>query len=119
MSVNFKRPSVPPEVVGWLLRLTLLTIFHTSVGPNDVARAELFKERNRILRLRFVSGAKVVSHTTRLRSTQSLTTNLPARYTSGALDPGSYKVQVTAKGFQQRQRGVDGEGWQNTRRAKH
>jgi len=46
-----------------------------------------------------VSGAKVVITTVATGQVQTLSTNASGAYTTGALDPGSYKVQVSAKGF--------------------
>jgi hypothetical protein len=46
-----------------------------------------------------ISGAKVVVTNTATGQTISLTTNSAGVYNSGALSPGQYKVQVSAKGF--------------------
>src|SRR5271166_337623 len=46
-----------------------------------------------------VSGAKVLITNTGTGQTQALTSNASGSYTSGALDPGKYRVQVSAKGF--------------------
>jgi hypothetical protein len=46
-----------------------------------------------------VSGAKVVITNTGTGQSLNLTANASGAYTSGPLDPGSYKVQVSAKGF--------------------
>jgi len=46
-----------------------------------------------------VSGAKVLITNQGTSQTQTLTSNASGSYTSGALDPGKYKVQVSAKGF--------------------
>jgi len=46
-----------------------------------------------------VSGAKVVITNTGTGQSLSLTANASGAYTSGPLDPGTYKVQVSAKGF--------------------
>jgi hypothetical protein len=46
-----------------------------------------------------VSGAKVIITNTGTSQSLNLTANPSGAYTSGALDPGTYKVQVSAKGF--------------------
>ena len=46
-----------------------------------------------------ISGAKVVVTNTATGQAISLTTNSAGVYNSGALSPGQYKVQVSAKGF--------------------
>jgi hypothetical protein len=46
-----------------------------------------------------VSGAKVAITNTGTGQTTTLTTNQSGAYNSGALAPGGYKVQVSAKGF--------------------
>src|SRR5215471_9451956 len=46
-----------------------------------------------------VGGAKVAITNTGTGQSLSLTANPAGAYTSGALDPGTYKVQVSAKGF--------------------
>jgi hypothetical protein len=46
-----------------------------------------------------VSGAKVLITNQGTGQTQTVTTNAAGSYTSQALDPGKYKVQVSAKGF--------------------
>src|SRR3984893_12357893 len=46
-----------------------------------------------------VSGAKVVITNTETNQSNDLTSNSSGAYNSGALAPGSYKVQVSAKGF--------------------
>jgi carboxypeptidase family protein len=46
-----------------------------------------------------VSGAKVVITNEGTGQAQALTTNASGAYTSGPLNPGSYKVQLSAKGF--------------------
>ena len=46
-----------------------------------------------------VSGAKVVITNAGTSQAQTLSTNASGAYTSGPLGPGSYKVQVSAKGF--------------------
>src|SRR5229473_2114752 len=46
-----------------------------------------------------VEGAKVVITNIGTSQTLSLTSNSAGAFSSGPLDPGTYKVQVTAKGF--------------------
>jgi hypothetical protein len=46
-----------------------------------------------------VSGAKVVITNSETNQSNDLTSNSSGAYNSGALAPGSYKVQVSAKGF--------------------
>jgi hypothetical protein len=46
-----------------------------------------------------VGGAKVVITNLATSHALTLTSNAAGAYTSGALDPGAYKVQVSAKGF--------------------
>src|SRR5919198_763264 len=46
-----------------------------------------------------VSGAKVIVTNTATSQTIELTTNAAGYYNSGALAPGNYRVQVSAKGF--------------------
>src|SRR6202051_2934468 len=46
-----------------------------------------------------VSGAKVIVTNTSTGQSLNLNANQSGVYTSGALDPGTYKVQVSAKGF--------------------
>lgn len=46
-----------------------------------------------------VGGAKVVITNTGTGQSLNLTSNPAGAYTSGPLDPGAYKVQVSAKGF--------------------
>src|SRR5207237_995315 len=46
-----------------------------------------------------VSGAKVTIANTSTGQTVDVTTNAAGAYNSGALAPGQYKVQVSAKGF--------------------
>src|SRR5258708_16974901 len=46
-----------------------------------------------------VSGAKVVITNTGTNQTVTLTSNSSGAFSTGPLDPGNYKVQVSAKGF--------------------
>jgi hypothetical protein len=46
-----------------------------------------------------VSGAKVIITNMGTSHALTMTSNASGAYTSGALDPGAYKVQVSAKGF--------------------
>src|SRR4029077_4475307 len=46
-----------------------------------------------------VDGAKIVIRNTATNQEISLTSNSAGAFNSGALVPGTYKVQVTAKGF--------------------
>src|SRR5258708_26876834 len=46
-----------------------------------------------------VDGAKVVIINTGTNQTVALTSNSAGAFSTGPLDPGSYKVQVSAKGF--------------------
>jgi hypothetical protein len=99
MSLNFKRPVRPAGSFVWLaLAITLLLsstllLGQTTVGTGSV-QGTVTDPSGAV-----VSGAKVVITNQATGQSQSLNTNASGAYTSGALDPGSYKVQVTAKGF--------------------
>ena len=99
MSLNFNRSLRPAGTfVGFALAITLLLssaflLAQTTVGSGSIS-GNVTDPTGAV-----VSGAKVVVTNTGTGQTQTLTTNASGDYSSGPLDPGSYKVQVSAKGF--------------------
>ena len=101
MSINFNRP-VCLGLAGTFARFALALAFllsstlllaQTTVGSGSI-QGTVTDPSGAV-----VSGAKVVITHQGTGQTQTLTTNASGSYTSGALDPGNYKVQVSAKGF--------------------
>jgi len=99
MSLNFNRPVRPTGTfVGFVLAITLLLssaflLAQTTVGSGSISGTVTDPSGA------VVSGAKVVVTNAGTAQAQTLTTNAAGAYASGPLDPGSYKVQVSAKGF--------------------
>jgi Carboxypeptidase regulatory-like domain len=99
MSVNFNSPVRPAgTVVRFALAITFLLsstllLAQTTVGTGSI-QGTVSDPSGAV-----VSGAKVVITNQGTAQTQTLSTNASGAYTSGPLDPGSYKVQVSAKGF--------------------
>jgi hypothetical protein len=99
MSLNFNRPVRPAGTfvtfalaITFLLSSTLL-LAQTTVGTGSI-QGTVTDPSGAV-----VSGAKVVVSNQGTGQTQSLTTNASGSYSSQALDPGQYKLQVSAKGF--------------------
>src|SRR5579864_4144433 len=97
MSLNFNRPIRP---VGTFIALAItfllfstLVFAQTTVGSGSI-QGTVTDPSGAV-----VSGAKVVVTNQGTGQSQTLTSNAAGAYSSGALDPGSYKVQVSAKGF--------------------
>jgi hypothetical protein len=99
MSPNFNRPI---RRAGMFLTLALAITFllssavllaQTTVGSGSIS-GTVTDPTGAV-----VSGVKVVVTNTGTAQTQTLTTNASGDYSSGPLDPGNYKVQVSAKGF--------------------
>jgi hypothetical protein len=99
MSLNFNRPLrsagtfvVFALAITFLMSSTLL-LAQTTVGSGSIS-GTVTDPTGAV-----VSGAKVVVTNIGTAQTQRLTTNASGDYSSGPLDPGNYKVQVSAKGF--------------------
>jgi hypothetical protein len=99
MSANFNRPL---RLAGTFVRFTLAITFllssafllaQTTVGSGSIS-GTVTDPTGAV-----VSGAKVVITNAGTAQVQTLTTNASGAYTSGPLDPGTYRVQVSAKGF--------------------
>ncbi len=101
MSINFNRP-VSFSAAGTLARFALAIAFllsstlllaQTTVGSGSI-QGTVTDPSGAV-----VSGAKVLITNQGTGQTQTVTTNAAGSYTSQALDPGKYKLQVSAKGF--------------------
>jgi len=99
MSMNFNRPVSPTGtfarfslVITFLLSSTLL-LAQTTVGSGSI-QGTVTDPSGAV-----VSGAKVLVTNQSTGQTQTLSSNASGSYTSQALDPGRYKIQVSAKGF--------------------
>jgi len=97
MSMNLNRPVRPAGTFVALaiifLLFSTLMLAQTTVGSGSI-QGTVTDPSGAV-----VSGAKVVITNQGTAQSQALTTNAAGAYSSGALDPGSYKVQVSAKGF--------------------
>jgi len=99
MSVNLNRPVRPATIFATLflaitfLMSSSLLLAQTTVGTGSIQGT--VSDPSGAL----VSGAKVVVTNQGTGQTQTLTTNAAGSYSSQALDPGQYKLQVSAKGF--------------------
>jgi len=97
MSIHFDRPQAGTFArfalaIAFLLFSTLL-LAQTTVGTGSI-QGTVTDPSGAV-----VSGAKVSITNQGTGATQAVTTNATGSYTSQALDPGNYKVQVSAKGF--------------------
>lgn len=99
MSIRFNRAVSPAGTfarfalaIAFLLFSTLL-LAQTTVGTGTI-QGTVTDPSGAV-----VSGAKVAITNQGTGATQTLTSNASGSYTSQALDPGNYKVQVSAKGF--------------------
>src|ERR1700688_2533026 len=97
MSLNLNRPvrtagTFVALAITFLLFSTLV-LAQTTVGSGSI-QGTVTDPSGAV-----VSGAKVAITNQGTSQTQSMTTNASGSYSSGALDPGNYKVQVSAKGF--------------------
>jgi hypothetical protein len=78
--------------IAFLLSSTLL-LAQTTVGSGSI-QGTVTDPSGAV-----VSGAKVLITNQGTGQTQTVTTNAAGSYTSQALDPAKYKLQVSAKGF--------------------
>ena len=93
------------RVIRWTLAITLLlsSVFllaQSTVGSGSIQGT--VSDPSGAL----VSGAKVVITNTQTGQTANTNTNSAGAYNSGALPPGDYKVQVSAKGFSSVEQGL-------------
>jgi hypothetical protein len=102
VSVNFNPPVSRVNPAGTFARFALAIVFllsstlllaQTTVGTGSI-QGTVTDPSGAV-----VSGAKVSITNQGTGQTQTVTTNAAGSYTSQALDPGGYKVQVSAKGF--------------------
>src|SRR6202140_1106933 len=99
MFLNFNRAFRPAAIlVTFALAITFamfssLLFAQTTVGTGSI-QGTVTDPSGAV-----VSGAKVVVINQGTGQTQTLTTNAAGSYSSQALDPGQYKLQVSAKGF--------------------
>ena len=80
-------------IIGLVFLLSVFVLAQTTVGTGSIV-GTVTDAQDAV-----VSGAKVVVANTQTGSTLNLTTNAAGSFTSGALPPGQYKIQITAKGF--------------------
>ena len=80
-------------VATLLLSCSLLVLAQTTVGTGSIT-GTVTDPQDAV-----VSGAKVAITNTQTGREISLTTNAAGAFNSGALSPGTYKVQIAAKGF--------------------
>src|SRR3979490_3392221 len=88
---NFPCSSLPILCLAFVLTTQLVA--QTTVGTGSIV-GTVSDSSGAV-----VSGAKVVITNSETNQSNALTANSSGAYNSGALAPGSYKVQVSAKGF--------------------
>src|SRR6266700_2875652 len=94
MNSNSPRPSARVTLLALLLFLTsALLVAETTLRTGSIVGTVTDPSSA------VVSGAKVVITNTGTNQTVTMTSNSSGAFSTGPLDPGNYKVQVSSKGF--------------------